>query len=113
MLLNFKSERIGKGDSLTIAECNLFGGSFPEFELLQRFDTPAGVENSHFLQVSESTGDGLGDSGSALYLFRDSPFTDQQIQYTYGLEGIRADFRADFATLQTCAALASSLGLCG
>lgn len=109
MLVNFKTERLGLGDSLTIADCNLFGGSFPELEILQRFDTPAGVENSHFLQVNESTGDGLGDSGSALYLFRSSPFTSQQIQYSYGLQGIKADF----ATLQTCAALASSLGLCG
>ncbi len=105
MLANFRDDRLAQGDTLTIAHCGL---SANELEVLVRLDTAEGEENSHFLELREWDDDDISDPGSALYLFRDSPVTTQQIQFSYGLGGLPAGWSAMLA----CHSAATSLGLC-
>ena len=101
---NYKVERLAAGDALTIEQCSLSG---PELEVLQRFDTPAGTETSHFLELRDWDGDGIGDG----LMLMTNPLSGnvQSGQVTMELDGVPASY----AVRQSCLDLANALNLCG
>ncbi len=101
---NYKVERLAAGDALTIEQCSLSG---PELEVLQRFDTQAGTETSHFLELRDWDGDGIGDG----MMLMTNPLSGnvQSGQVTMELDGVPASY----AVRQSCLDLANALNLCG
>jgi len=103
-LANYKTERLAAGDALTIEQCNL---SAAEFEVLQRFDTPDGTQTSHFLELRDWDGDGIGDG----LMLMTNPLSGnvQSGQVTMELDGVPASYDVR----QSCMELADALDLCG
>lgn len=101
---NYKVERLAAGDTLSIEECNLYSS---ELEILQRFDTSDGVQTSHFLELRDHDGDGIGDGTMLMH----NPLSGnvQSGQVTMELDGLPASL----AVRQSCLDLALALDLCG
>ena len=101
---NYKVERLAAGAALTIEQCSL---SSRELEVLQRLDAPDGTQTSHFLELRDWDGDGIGDG----LLLMTNPLSGnvQSGQVTMELNGVPASY----AVRQSCLDLANALNLCG
>ncbi len=103
-MANYKIERLAAGDVIHIEQCTL---SANEFELLQSFETADGTQTSHFLELRDWDGDGIGDG---IFLMTNPKSGNVQSgQVTMELDGVPASYDVR----QSCRDLAIALNLCG